>query len=380
MTDDVVDLATELIRIDSVNPTLAPGGAGEAEIARYTSRWLERRGFDCELLEDGSGRPSVLAVAPGTGGGRSVMLNGHLDTVSLASYDGDGLEPLVIGDRLQGRGAYDMKSGVAAIMVAAGRVAAQNHRGDIVVALVADEEDGSRGTEAVLRSRTTDAAIVVEPSGLDVVTAHRGFVWVDVTIHGRAAHGSRPDLGIDAIVKAGSFLSRLGALEQRLADGVRHPVLGVGNVHASVVSGGVEASSYPDRCVITLERRTVPGETGAGVEAELRGLLDDVTRQDPDFRYDLAVTVERAPFVSLPGSRTVAAVQQAHRAVLGDDPTVRGEPFWTDCALLADAGIDTALFGVDGGGAHAATEWVSLRSLRATARVLERAVLDLVSD
>lgn len=317
MTEDVVALTAELIRIDSVNPTLAPGGAGETRIAHYTAGWLRERGFSCTLLEEHPGRPSVLAVAAGTGGGRSVMLNGHLDTVSLRSYDGDGLEPVVNGDRLEGRGAYDMKSGLAAIMVAAAAAAAEPHRGDIVVALVADEEDGSLGTEEILRSIVTDAAIVVEPSGLDIVTAHRGFMWVDVVVHGRAAHGSRPDLGVDAIVKAGALLTGLESLGQRLADGSHHPLLATGSVHASIINGGVEASTYPDRCTITLERRTVPGETATTIEAELRSLLDDVARIDPDFRYDLAITAARAPFLARQDSRTVDALDVAYRHAVG---------------------------------------------------------------
>jgi acetylornithine deacetylase len=380
MTEDVVELTAELIRIDSVNPTLAAGAAGEMQIAYFAAGWLRERGFDCTLLEERPGRPSVLAFAHGTGGGRSVMLNGHLDTVSLQSYDGDGLEPVVIGDRLEGRGAYDMKSGLAAIMAAASDAASNPHRGDIVVALVADEEDGSLGTEEVLRSIVTDAAIVVEPSGLDIVTAHRGFVWIDVAIHGRAAHGSRPDLGVDAIVKAGSFLSGLESLGQRLAEGSRHPLLGTGSVHASIISGGIEASTFPDKCTITLERRTVPGETAATVDAELRYVLDNLASVDPDFRYDLTITAARAPFLAVQGSRTVAALDASYQREVGSAATLRGEPFWTDCALLADAGIDTALFGVDGGGAHAATEWVSISSLRTTTRVLKGAILTLTNQ
>lgn len=377
MTRAVVDLAAELIRIDSVNPTLAAGGAGESRIARFTAGWLGDRGFDVRILEGNPGRPSVLAVAEGSGGGRSVMLNGHLDTVSLASYDGDGLDPVVIDDRMYGRGAYDMKSGIAAIMIAAASAATHSHAGDIVVALVADEEDASSGTEEILREVVTDTAIVVEPSGLDIVTAHRGFVWADVVFQGRAAHGSRPDLGVDAIAKAGRFLTGLESLGLTLAAGPADPLLGTGSVHASMIRGGLEASSYPDRCDLTVERRTVPGETPETVDAELRSLLDAIARTDPDFQFELDITASRAPFIAQDRSRTVAALESSYRDTTGKAARQRGEPFWTDCALLADAGIDTALFGVDGGGAHAATEWVSIDSLQVTTRVLEQSILEL---
>ncbi|MFB8385550.1 ArgE/DapE family deacylase [Microbacterium sp. NPDC055910] len=375
---DVVDLLKELIAIDSVNPELVAGGAGEAEIAAFAHAWLDARGFTCRLVERAPGRTSVLAVSPGSGGGRSIMLNGHIDTVALSSYDGEGLRPVVRDGSLFGRGSYDMKSGVAAIMVAAATVAAEPHAGDIVVALVADEEWASAGTEDVLRHVVTDTAVVVEPSGLDLVIAHRGFVWAEVTVHGRAAHGSRPDLGIDAIAKAGRFLVELDELGARLAAGVRHPLLATGSVHASTIEGGTEASSYPDRCRIVLERRTVPGEDVAFVEDELRGILDRIASADADFSYDLAITGDRPPFAADEGSQIAAALAASFAEVTGMPPRTRGEPFWTDCALLSEAGIDTVLFGVDGGGAHAATEWVTISSLDTVVRTLELGIRAIV--
>lgn len=373
--DDVVELLADLIRIDSSNPSLVPGAAGETEIADYATDWLTARGFQCQRLEATPGRPSVVAVAPGTGDGPSIMLNGHLDTVSLTSFAGHaGLEPIVREGNLHGRGAYDMKSGLAAMMVAGHRAAGQPRRGDIVLALVADEEYASAGTEEVLRSFTADAAIVVEPSGLDVVVAHRGFVWLDVVIHGTAAHGSRPDLGVDAIVKAGKFLARLEEYSAELAARPPHPLLAVGNIHASLISGGEELSSYPATCTISLERRTLPGETSRSVEAELRTILDTIACADPRFHYDLGVTFERSSFDVDPESPIVLALAAAVERETGVGPTKRGEPFWTDCALLADAGIPTVLFGVDGAGAHAAEEWVRIASLRTATDVLTHTV------
>ncbi len=197
MTSDqrvVVSLLEDLIRIDSSNPDLVSGGAGESVIADHLIEWLATRGFETHRLEATPGRPSVVAIRRGSGGGKSIMLNGHIDTVSLASYDGDALEPVQRDGKMFGRGAYDMKSGLAAIMGAAVSAAERPLAGDVVLALVADEEYASAGTEEVLRSFSADCAVVVEPTGLDIVTAHRGFAWVDVTVHGRAAHGSRRDL------------------------------------------------------------------------------------------------------------------------------------------------------------------------------------------
>jgi acetylornithine deacetylase len=281
----VVALTADLVRIDSSNPTLAPGGAGETKIAEFCTAWLNSRGFATTRLETTPGRTSVVATAAGRGG-RSVMLNGHLDTVSLTSYDGHPLDPVIENGRLHGRGSYDMKAGIAAMMVAAADVHRHPHRGDIVLALVADEEDASIGTEEVLAHTrgsgiALDAAIVAEPTGLDLVTCHKGFVWAEATLTGVAAHGSRPDLGVDAIAKAGALLTGLDRLAADLATRPGHPVLGNGSVHAGVIRGGQETSSYPDHCRITVERRTVPGESTATFAAELHAILDPILADQP---------------------------------------------------------------------------------------------------
>jgi acetylornithine deacetylase len=376
---EVVALAADLVRIDSSNPTLAPGGAGESAIADHCAAWLGTRGFAATRLESTAGRPSILALGAGRGGGRSVMLNGHLDTVSLVGYDGDPLEPLVDDGRLHGRGSYDMKAGIAAMLVAAARVHRRPHRGDVVLALVADEEDASIGTEEVLAHLRTagidlDAAIVAEPTGLDLVTCHKGFVWADVTITGVAAHGSRPDLGVDAIVKAGAFLTGLDRLVSDLGTRPGHPVLGAGSVHAGVVDGGQEPSSYPDRCRITVERRTVPGEDAATFEAELRALLDPIMAAQPGLGYTLAMGLERRPLDGDPTRGITPTLSSAVADVIGRPVRHRGEAFWTDAALLADAGVPAVLFGVDGAGAHAAAEWVDLGSLHDATRAVEHAL------
>ncbi|GAA4510167.1 M20/M25/M40 family metallo-hydrolase [Brevibacterium yomogidense] len=412
LRDEVVALTADLLRIDSVNPGLVPGGAGEARIADFVMQWLRARGFECTRVEPTPGRPSVLAVARGTGSedglGGGIMLNGHLDTVSLDSYDGDGLDPRIGDGRIHGRGTYDMKAGVAAMMVAAARVAAEPHARDIVLALVADEEDVSAGTEEVLahmreRGLRVATALVAEPTNEDIVVAHRGFAWATVRVDGVAAHGSRPDLGVDPIVKAGRLLTGIGELGDRLAAGDADPLVGTGSVHASIITGGVEASSYADSCTVTIERRTRPGEDAATFEAELREILDPIAADDGAFSYELDVYFERPPFATADGSAVVAALRDAYAEVVGAvqgagtsgavdagtsgavsaeragaEATVRGEQFWTDCALLAAEGIDAVLFGPAGEGAHAAVEWVDLDSLERTTRAIEGTVARLV--
>ena len=248
---DTAALLARLIEIDSANPGLGRG-AGESAIADFCTDWLKARGLEVYRLEQRPGRPSIVAVAHGSGGGRSLMFNGHLDTVGLGGFDGDPLAPAIRDDRMFGRGAFDMKGGVAGMMVAGVRALARGLRGDLVLALVADEEHSSFGTEEVLESFRADAAIVCEPTNLEIVPAHKGFAWFDIEVEGLAAHGSRPDLGIDSIAKAGHFLVALEAYGTRLAAGPAHPLLGTGSVHASLISGGKDACTYPGLCRITL--------------------------------------------------------------------------------------------------------------------------------
>jgi acetylornithine deacetylase len=370
------ELLRTLVSIESTNPDLVQGGTGEGAIADAVSEWLGARGFEIHRLESRPGRPSVVAIARGTGGGQSLMLNGHLDTVTLAGYDGGPLDPRIEGDKLFGRGAYDMKSGVAAMMVAASSAAARPHGGDIMLALVADEEYASEGTAEVLRSFRSDAAIVVEPSDLQVTMAHKGFVWADVVIEGKAWHGSRPDLGIDAIAKAGHFLVALDEIASDLAASLAHPLLGTPSVHASMIRGGEERSSYPAECRIAVEYRTLPGQNAGTVERDIRRILDGIVGGVPDFAYRLDMGLERSSFEANAEAPVIRSLFRHVQDVTGAPVVTRGEPFWTDCALYADAGIPVVLFGAAGDGAHAATEWVSLSSCETVVEVLTRIILE----
>jgi acetylornithine deacetylase len=343
-TDELAQLTARLVEFDSVNPALVPGGGGEHGIALYVADWCAARGLEVELV--GVERTSVIARRRGSGGGRSLLLNGHLDTVGVAGVDAP-FEPRIEDGRLYGRGAFDMKGAVAALLLAAAE--APELRGDIVVTAVADEELASVGTEAVLEHITADAALVAEPTDLRVAVAHRGFVGFEIETAGVAAHGSRPDLGVDAIAKMGSILVALEQLERRLQQGRRHPLAGTGSVYASLIEGGQELSSFPARCRLVGERRTIPGETVEQVERELRVLAGEATFRLIAAREPYETPVEH-PFVEL-----------VVRASGGQEPV--GAPFWTDAALIAAAGIPAILYGPAGEGAHAEEEWVDLASL-----------------
>lgn len=375
MSDNAVDLLAQLVAIPSVNPDLVPGAEGEADIADFCAGWLALNGFEVHRLEQRPGRPSIVGIARGTGEGRSLMLNGHIDTVTHAGYGGDPLSAARRDGKLYGRGAYDMKSGVAAMMAAAGRAREAGLAGDLLVACVADEEHASFGTEEVVARFRTDAAIVTEPSGLQMTVAHRGFAWFEVVVHRRAAHGSMPELGVDAIAKAGRFLVALEDWGRRSRANPTHNRLGSGSVHASLIRGGQELSSYPAECRISLERRTVPGESGETVAAELRALLDAIAAEDTEFRAELVPGLVRPPFEVAEDAAVVAALRIAAASRLGRAPVVTGAPFWTDCAILAAAGIPTVMFGADGGGAHAAEEWADEASVETVADILLDTVL-----
>lgn len=377
---DPIELTAKLVSINSVNSSLIPGAAGEREIADYCIAWFQHHGFETHRLEKNPGRPSVVGVRKGTGGGKSLMLNGHVDTVSISGYDGDPLTPTIVDGKLYGRGAFDMKSGVAAMMVAAATSSARNDAtplaGDVIVCCVADEEHASMGTAEVLEQFTADAGIVTEPMSMEPTLWHKGFIWMNVTIHGRAYHGSRPEFGIDAIAKAGHFLAKLDDFATHLNTSEGHPRLGPGSVHASIINGGEEASSYPANCRITIERRTIPGETPDLFENEMTDILDQLVIDVPDFSYSIEMGLVRQPFETDETSNIAKAVLRNAEKVLGNAPNLRAEPFWTDAALLDQAGIPCLLYGADGFGAHAEEEWADVESVRQLTDVLEGVITE----
>jgi acetylornithine deacetylase len=359
---DVAELAAKLVAVESINPDVVPGGSGEASLARLVAEWCDRAGLETTLSDAAPGRPNVVAVARGRGGGRSLMLNAHLDTVGVAGMD-DPFTPRLDGGRLHGRGAYDMKGSLAACMLAAVRARREGLAGDVVLTAVADEEFASVGTSAIAASMQADAAIVTEPTELELAVAHRGFVHVEIETIGRAAHGSRPHLGIDAIAKMGRVLVGIEDLDRRLRAHPTHPYVGSGSVHASLIEGGQEFSSYPARCVVQAERRTVPGENVAQVEAELAEVVLIAGDGDQDFTAHVRVLASREPFEVAEDAELVRVVRGCAEQVLGGEPPLVGVSFWADSALLAEAGIPTVLFGPRGEGAHAEVEWVDVASL-----------------
>jgi acetylornithine deacetylase len=370
---DAVALTRVLVRIDSRNPSLVVGGPGESRVARELAGILEAWGFRVEIVEAAPGRPSVVARI-GTPGGRTLMFNGHLDVVGIDGMTHDPWSAESNGQpgRIYGRGSADMKGGVAAMCAAAAR-ASDSLEGEIVVTAVADEEFESIGTRSLVdRGIRADAAIVTEPTQLAIMPAHLGFVWLDVTTHGRAAHGSRWDLGVDAIRHAGLFLAELDRFDTEELPRRTHPLLGRPSVHASLIEGGSGMSTYPDKCIVRIERRTIPGETPEEVVRELESACERIGARVANFRSEVVRTFAQPPSdvaLEAPIVRSLStALEDCHENI-----QVAGMTAWTDAALLNDAGIPAICFGPgDIRLAHAAEEWVPIAEIERATRVLTR--------
>ena len=361
--DSVIHLLRELVAIDSVNPSLIPGGAGEADVAARIAAALQAAGVDVELTDVAPGRPNIVGVVEGRAPGRTLMLCGHTDTVGVEGMTAP-FDPAVRDGRLYGRGSQDMKSGVAAMVDAAILVARDGGlpRGRLVVAAVADEEHASAGAEALVNVHSADGAVVTEPTDLRVATAHKGFEWVEVETRGRAAHGSRPADGRDAILHMGRVLGRLEAIEAGLKSGLTHPRLGRASLHASTVHGGQALSVYPDRCVLGVERRTLTGEPSEVGLREVQEALTALAQEDGDFDASARQLLTRPPHEIADDHPVCRELRQSlGRRGLDANPT--GMSFWTDAAILGREGTPTVLFGPTGAGLHGSEEYVEIDSV-----------------
>ena len=361
--DPTIRLLKQLVATDSINPSLVPGASGEAAIARVLAEELRSIGLQVEIQEAAHDRPNVVGVLEGRAPGRALMLCGHVDTVGVAGMTRP-FDPVERGGRLYGRGAQDMKSGVAA-MIGAARVIAESgglDTGRLIIACVVDEEHASIGAEALVTRWRADAGVVTEPTDLHVAVAHKGFEWVEVETEGRAAHGSRPRDGRDAIIRMGRVLVELEALDRDLQAGRAHHLVGPPSLHASLIEGGRELSSYPDRCVLQIERRTIPGEKHGVAGDEVAAILSRLGERDAEFRSTSRAMFARAPYEIAP-SHDLPRLLQSAAGDTGASCDIIGMSFWTDAAVLGEAGIPSVLFGPTGAGLHGLEEWVDVQSV-----------------
>jgi acetylornithine deacetylase len=369
----LVDQLADLVGLESTNPGLVPDGAGEAEVAEYVAEAMHELGLRVDVWEPEPGRPNVVGVWPGTGDGRSLMLNAHTDTVGVEGM-ADPFTARVEDGRMYGRGTQDMKGSLAAQLAAVRALQAAGVAldGDVIVAAVIDEEHKSRGTEAVVQRVDADGAVVTEPTDLELALAHKGFAWIDVETRGRAAHGSRPDEGVDANMHMGRVLARLDRLEQALRRRDGHRLVGAPSLHAAQIEGGTASSVYAARCRLRVERRTIPGETEADALREVQSVLDELADEDPAVDASCTGAFARRPFEAAADSAVAEAVRAAGTDVLGQAPLDAGQTFWTDAALLAEAGTETVVLGPVGEGLHTTEEWVDLDSVVQLAEILAR--------
>jgi len=370
--DYLTNLTQELVRIDSTNPNLSPDGNGEAEIGKFVAKKLQELGLEVTTSEIAPGRVNTVGVLKGSGGGRSLLLNAHMDTVGVEGMSINPFGGELKDGRVYGRGAQDMKGSLAAMIAAAKAIVDAGIRlhGDLLITGVADEEHSSIGAEALVKAFKADGAIVTEPTDMHLCRAHRGFIWFEVETIGRAAHGSRYKEGIDANMRMGRFLVELEKLEQDLLKRKPHELAGPPSLHAAMIQGGTEISKYAASCKLTIERRTIPGETVESAIAELQGIIDRLAAQDPSFKATVKATFWREPFEVKPDAELVQIMDKILDERLGHHPEHIGATFWTDAALISDTGAETVLLGPKGYGLHSAEEWVQMESVIDLAYVL----------
>jgi acetylornithine deacetylase len=358
---DPLPLLKDLIAANSVNPSLVPGARGEAEAAEVVRIALSRAGLDVTVQQVAPGRPNVIGTLVGRHPGPAVMFCGHLDTVGVEGMT-DPFVPREEDGRLYGRGSQDMKGGVAAMIAAAAVAASSWTHGRLIVAAVVDEEHMSLGAEALVRDFKADMAVVTEPTDLALSIGHKGFAWAEIETRGRAAHGSRPEDGRDAIARMGRVLVALEARDRHLRSLEPAPFQGTGSLHASIIAGGRELSSYPDRCVLQMERRTVSGEDDRTVQQEIDAILDVVKRADPEFEATARVVAYR-PAYQVAADHALPQTLGASLSRMGRAGQPTGMSFWTDAAILASAGIPSVLFGPGGAGLHSLSEYVLIEDV-----------------
>lgn len=372
--DAVVDLTRQLVAFDSVNPGLVPGAAGEGPVAQFVADRLAGSGFDVQLVPAPSDprRVSVIAVRDGGRPGRTVVLNGHLDTVGV-----DGMaEPFsarIDGMRMSGRGTSDMKGGVAGLVTAAGQLAAAGAPGRLVLAFVADEEDASLGAAAVLEALggatgpRPDVCLIAEPTWLDLPVAHRGYAVVKVGLQGRAAHSSQPEQGADVLAPLGALLVAVAGRDRGLRQGPPHPLLAHGSLMSTVARGGSAPFTVAAQAEVLVERRTLPGEDAAASLSEVRGLVDAVTAAAPGLGSTVELVLARDAWQADdcgPAAELMDLLAAALPAAGAAPPARTGAPYWMESALWQARGVPAVVCGPAGGGLHAPDEWVDLAQLR----------------
>lgn len=373
--DYITETLQKLVQINSVNPGLDEHGPGELEIGTYIAEQLKVLGIEPIVDEPAPGRLNVTGVIKGDGTGRSLMLNAHMDTVGVKGMT-DPFSGRIEDGKLFGRGAYDMKGSIAAILGVAKSVKESDKslKGDLVLSFVADEEYESIGAEALVKKMRTDDAIVTEPTDLKLCTAHRGFgIWKILT-KGKTAHGGNHHLGVDANANMGLLMAELYRWSDRLQKEKVHPLCGAASMHLPLVSGGRSLFVYSHECEIHVERRTLPGESREKIEVELQELLNELQNRYPGFKASMELVIWRSPYEIEANRPFVKRVADSLEKVTDKQSELIGHTWWEDSAIFGDSGIETVVLGPKGGGIHEDVEWVEIKSVEELARVFLRLI------
>lgn len=367
--EEVTRLTRQMIRVNTVNP---PGN--EAALARTLQAWAEERGLEAGLHPLAPERANLLVRVPGVGGAPPLLYNGHLDTVPIGeqAWRHDPFEGRVDGDRLYGRGATDMKGALAAMLGAAAALkrAGARLRGDLLVACTAGEEVDSVGARALAAAGTLSpsALLVGEPTDLAIAVAEKGALWLEVTTTGRMAHGSAPQEGLNAILSMARLVDALGREPPAAGE---HPLLGRATLNVATIHGGIKTNVVPDRCVLTLDIRTLPGQDHGAIADAVRGRLAEAVRAEPGTTGAVRVVNDMPAVQTPPADRFVACVREVAGGLFGETRPPGGVPYYTDGAVLAPT--FRAPLVICGPGEpsqlHQTDEWVRLRRLGEAARL-----------
>ncbi len=360
----VIQTLASLVRINSVNSSYE-GGPGEGEMAAWVRRFFEQRGIEVWQQEVFPGRPNVIARLPGRDSSRRVILEAHMDTVSVKGMTIPPFEPQVEDGKLWGRGSCDTKGGLAAMMHAllAVRDSGRMPPCDVWLAAVVDEEFSFRGVVKLCEGLTAHAAIVAEPTSLRAVIAHKGVLRWRIAVRGRAAHSSKPHLGVNAIEHMARLVLAFEQDSHELAARV-HPLLGPGTCNVGVIRGGVQVNFVPDECAIEIDRRLLPGEKADAVLAHYQGVLDGLRARHHGFDAVMETPMLVDEALETPADSGAAQLASTLLGEMGLDPTLCGVPFACDASKLARQGVPSFVFGpgsIDR--AHTAAEYVEIEEV-----------------
>jgi len=357
----VIDILAELVAIDSVNPEW--GGPGEAGIARYLHACCEERGIETHDHEVLPGRANLYARIPGRDTSRAILFEAHMDTVAAGEMTIPPFDPVIRDGRLFGRGACDVKAGLAGMLHAIRTLAEEDELPacDVWLAAVIDEEHAYRGVLGAIdwfqaRGVAPEAAVVAEPTELRVVRANKGVLRFTIETMGVASHSAKPHLGRNAIVTMATVIARIedhhAALSRR-----SHPLVGAATGSIGIIRGGTQVNVVPDQCEIAIDRRLLPGETGEAALAEYRVTLEEFSSDE--VRIGSPSLCDEA--METPGDAEVVGVASRVLTALGEEPAPIGVPYGCDCTKLSRAGIPSIIFGpgsIDQ--AHGAREFVEV--------------------